>query len=379
MASFSGRSRDELLRQMRFSTELRAGYTEAENVVAILEQAGFVDGVDFISQDENGTPTIDVGMHVVPVFHLDDESPLTELWDMAGACGGMFFANPDGMFAYRNALWLLHITTPSLYLDRSRWQSYDQSWAQSELYSDLEIEMNALALTLFDVVWTSDDLHTVRSGDTLHVTAEFRQPSSGVVAPVQTVDYEAASAGGYKMTSHVTVMATIYAQRAELSIYNGHPWRTAYMTKLQMRGAAYVSDSTQKIKKASTNAFWDNISRRKRRVGSVYIQTVPQAQMLAAQLMYQQERPTLYHNVSGVPGAPSRRLGDLVSITRDVNGVSSATTGHVIQIGWQLGHAGFWQNLTIVDRRRLYESTDYFRLGVNTLNQGSASDGQVYY
>lgn len=79
----------------------------------------------------------------------------------------------------------------------------------------------------------------------------------------------------------------------------------------------------------------------------------------------------------GVPGVPSRRLGDKVTIN-DSSVMSSSRDAFITSINWRMTSNGFSQDITAVDAAQLYpyQATGYFTVGTNTLG---ASAKRVFY
>ena len=110
--TFDCRSWDEVILQQRvstlqsiFSTIYTSGYTEEQIIARWLTDAGMNDGVEFTSQAFGGTPTLDPGLWIINWAWLDDESPMTDIWQLAAAAGGRFYADPDGVFRYEMPHW----------------------------------------------------------------------------------------------------------------------------------------------------------------------------------------------------------------------------------------------------------------------------------
>ena len=398
VAELSWLSRMDLLRAAAISTVVRENYTEAANIQYALEQAGFVDGDDFVSQvkwlavrDDAGWlaahplvegPTIEPAMHTVPAFWLDDEPPFGDLSDLAAACLGSFTCNRNGLFGYENVASWYFRQTPVLNLTRSTWQDYETSYLDEDLWQRVVVEMMSLAALDEGVIWESEEVPVLAAGESKTITAAYRQPATSVRAPVSGTDFTAITAGGAKIGDvHVTMVA--YGQRAELTLTNSHAWRQAYVVGLQLRGVALDSRPGQQVIETSSDAFWTGRQATRRPISGVYVQTYPQASMIAKLVRDRHQLPLQVHVVRGIQGLPQLRVGDLVAIDPDAVGgilTSGRRLAHVVEIGWRLGASGFWQDLTCVDREGLFAAdTEYFVLGTHRLGSVGADRGRMFY
>jgi len=388
VAQFTIRSRDELIREDKRSTALRQNYTEAENIVYALTQAGFVDGTDFFTpavaaaQTPPVAPTIDAGLHTIPAFYLDDEAVLPELWDLAASCGGWFYCDPDGLFNYASATRWLNEDTPAYFLDPGKWGGYSKGYNDGSLVKTVIVELSPMNELTEAVLWESDEIVTVAAGATKTITAKLRQPAVSIYGMVSAVDWRAVTSGGVDITSNVTISLTKYAQRVEMTIANNHGWRTAFLVRLQLRGVGLDGRPGQQVEVTSTDSFWTNRTPRKLPTSGFYIQTYAQAKFLADFHIDRHEQPTMYHSITGLPGRPAMRLGHQVAISAsDVFTPETTRYAHVYEIRWRLSRQGFTQDVELVDRERLYAYATaspvkpYFRLGATAL--GTA--GRYFY
>ena len=388
IAQFTVRSRDELIREHKLSTALRQNYTESENIVYALTQAGFVDGTDFFtpavaaSQTPPVTPTIDAGLHTIPAFYLDDEAVLPELWDLASSCGGWFYCDPDGMFNYASATRWLNEDTPAYFLDPGKWGGYSKGYNDGNLVKTVVVELSPMNELTEAVLWESDEIVTVAAGATKTITAKLRQPATSVYGMVSAVDWRAVTSGGTDITGNVTISLTKYAQRVEMTIANNHGWRTAFLVRLQLRGIGLDGRPGQQVEVTSTDGFWTDRTPRKLTTSGFYIQTYAQAKFLADFHIDRHEQPTMFHSITGLPGRPAMRLGHQVAISLEAGVITPNTRyAHVYEIRWRLSRQGFSQDVELVDRERLYAYATaspvkpYFRLGATAL--GTA--GRYFY
>ena len=398
-AELSWLSRLDLLRENAMSTVVRQWETEASNIEYVLEQAGFVDGDDFVSQAKWLTvrddavwlaahplvegPTIEPAMHVLPAFWLDDEPAFGDLSDLAAACLGSFLCNQNGLFGYENVASWYFRQTPVLNLTRSSWQDYETSYRDDDLWQRVVVEMMSVAALDEGVIWESEEVPVLAAGESRTITAVFRQPAVNALAPVAGVDFRAVTAGGAQVDAYVHATMVGYGQRAELTLTNSHPWRQVYVVGLQLRGVALDSRPGQQVVETSSDGFWAGRQATRRNISGVYVQTYPQASMIAKLVRDRHERPLRVHVVRGVQGLPQLRVGDLVAIDPDAVGgilTQGRRLAHVVEIAWRLGASGFWQDLVCVDREGLFAAdTEYFVLGTHRLGSVGADRGRMFY
>jgi hypothetical protein len=394
-ATFDCRSRDDLLLQKRLSSTLADfvaintnGETEDKIIARWLTAAGLTDGTDFVSQayaTANSVPaTLDRGFWVIPWAWLDDSSPLEEIWALASACGGRFYCDPAGIFRYENvAHWLgsPHDTSQAT-LTQASYERILPRYYDNELFQAVTVEVVPRETVDSDDIWVNDGVITIPPGQTRTITAQLRQPAYIVTG----VTYVATTSGGTNITADVTIDArTDYAQRVEIVLENTHATQAANVRDLAVVGQAVEGSNKQEEAAESADSFWSSRTGRNRSVrGNTYIQSGAQGAMLAEFLRDWHERPRLFFQVDGVPGAAGRRLGDRLTIN-DSSVMSASRAGFVIAVNWSLGVTGFRQGYELVDATSLYPYADttpgYFVIGTNKLGDeiGSTLPGRLFY
>lgn len=369
------RSRDELLLQRRFSTDLSTfqawhddGYNEGQIISAILTAAGITTGT-----------AIDPGLVRLDWAWLDDESVLEEIWALAAACGGRFYCDPDGTMRYENAThWLAHSASGETLTRADYDQGLELAYTDDDLYNVVTVEAASRYAAPDDVLWESEEPVMIPPSGSKAVTARLRQPAYTAV-----VSYTAAAAGGENLASYISVTATYYAQRVELSIANSNPYWAAYLRPLQIVGRPVQGGPTQEESRdsathGSNGAFFTTRGGRTRSMRSnPYVQSRAQAGMLALFLLHQSEYPRLTYRLRGVLGRPQRRLGDRVTIS-DSSVMSANRDVFLVGIRWRLTPNGFQQDLEGIDAAALYpyQTDGYFVVGTNTL---SATSKRIFY
>jgi hypothetical protein len=224
----------------------------------------------------------------------------------------------------------------------------------------------------------------VPPSSTKKITARLQQPLYFSYGP----EWQAVSGGGLDLGNSnnptvVTMAATFYAQRAELTITNTSPYWAAYMRNFRIMGYPVLGgpsfeESRNSADHGSNGAFFAARGQRTRAVrGNAYVQSKAQAGMLASFLLAQSERPRLTYRLRGCPGKPWRRPGDRITID-DPSVMSAGRDAFVTAISWRLSSSGFGQDLEAVDAAQLYphQAEGYFVVGTNTLG---ASAKRVFY
>ena len=198
--------------------------------------------------------------------------------------------------------------------------------------------------------------------------------------------------GGGDLSASVTVTATNYAQRAELSIVNAHTTQAVAMRPLRVTGVPMVGGpSSEEVRTSalhgSNAAFFTTRGSRDRSLrGNPYIQSKAQAGMLAQFLLDRFERPRLFYTATGCPGEPLRHPGDRVSFNDPTIMPGGAREAMLLAVQWTYSEGGFVQNLEALDAAGLYPSTGsapgYFLIsasGGSKLGSADAARGCLFY
>lgn len=369
------RSLDERLLQQRISTTITglqawhdSGYTDGQVVEGLLLLANVTNYAT------------DAGMFAIPWAWLDDESALDEIWQIAGACGGRFYCDPEGVMRYEDAThWLKspHGTSQETF-SRGTFQTLTPSYSDSDLYSEVAAETSPREIDVPDVLWEPDELVSVPPDTTKPLTVRLKQAAYSVDAIV----IKASTISGTDISSDVTIDQTNYVQRVELEITNANTTHTAYLRPLQITGKALKGGPTQEEKRTSAidgnnNTWWASRSttRTKTVRGNPYIQTRAHAGAVALMLLHRAEAPRLTFRLGGCPGDPTRRCGDRITIS-DAYVMTSDRDAFITAISWRVDNSGFVQDIEAVDAATLYPYADgdgYFVLNSSKLGTGVGS------
>ncbi len=377
-ATIECRSTDELLLGRRMSTSTAnlqtayaGGYTEGDVINQWMVLAGL-------------TGVVDDGLFPIPWAWLDDESVLEEMWQLASACGGRFYCDPDGTYRYEDAThWLKspHGTSQET-ITRAGMAGFEPAYSDSDLYSEITVEASARDLGASAVLWEPDEPAIIPPFVTKAMTARLSQPAYSVDAPTMN----AHTAGGYDITSSVTVTVTAAnVQRVELSIANAHG-EAAYLHPFHITGRALVGGPTQEEKRTSAShgangAWWAARGQRSKTLrGNAYIQARAHAAAMALFLLHRSEYPRLSYKLRGVPGKPTRRCGDRITVN-DTATMSAARDAFITGISWRLTQNGFSHDLDCIDATSLYpyQTEGYFILGTSKLGAAGTGTAHIFY
>ena len=368
--TISCRSNEELLLQARSSTTQASmvamhnnSYSEAQIIAAWLQQLGYGSG-DY---------ALDPGMYTIPWAWLDDESPLEDIWMLAAAAGGRFYADTNGIFRYEAAPHYLasdHTTAVDA-LTRDHYGNIEFEWQDSDLYDRVVVETAPRQESALAIVWEPDATIVVPAGGSTTVTARFRQ----AVTAVTNVAWRAKSSASQDITSSVSLAApSYYAQRVDLTWSNAHATRAAYLYGVAISGVPLIGGPTQEVTAkygvGLTPRFWTSRGDRVKSLrNNLYIQSRAQARSLASFLFDQCEYPRLRVTLHNVPGKPSYRLGDRLSIyDSKLMDLNSSIDIMIDRIGWRCNSNGFTQEISGIDvTGGLYHMTSYFQLDVDAL------------
>ena len=377
---FECRSVDERLLGRRMSTS--AADLRANNAAGVREG-------DIISQWltlAGASGTVDRGVFVIPYAWMDDESVLEEIWQIASACGGRFYADPDGTLRYEDMThWLKspHNTSQETFT-RADFTSLEPVYGDADLYSSVTVEASGRDVGAAGVLWEPEEQIVIPPDISKTVTARLRQAAYSIDAPF----WKAGTAGGNDITSSVTVTVTAYnVQRVEMTITNAHTTEAAYMHPFSISGRALTGGPAQEETRTSAanggnSAWWTSrgTTRSKAIRGNAYIQTGAHAAALALAQLHRSEAPRLTYRLRGCPGKPSRRCGDRITIN-DTAIMSSARDAFITGISWRLTQNGFTQDIEAIDAAGLfpYAAAEYFIVGTNKLGAAGTGTARIWY
>lgn len=377
--SFECRSMDELLLQKKISTtgpELKNSVdnptTEKEIITSLLTHPS-VNFADY---------SIDSGFFTIPYFWMDDESVLEEIWSIAAACGGVVFTEPNGRLVYKNfQYWVNGLSqTKVKTFGRGDYTDLKIKWTDDDLYNAVTVEASPRGLGENSVLWEPDDNITIPANGTKTVVAKMRQAAYFI----DEVTYQPVTSGGVNISSNVTIVTEIFAQRINLVFTNTHPTQAANIQTLQIKGIPVVGSPTIEETFESTSSFWTGRAGRTRTIrNNVYIQSRAHAKSIGEFLLNASEQPKVIYTIVNTPGNPSYHLGKLIGVT-DSKTISGERDAFITSVNWSYtSSGGFVQTIEAIDTSVVlaYPANNYFVIGMvgNTLSNCSGTGKRAYY
>lgn len=347
------------LTQAQFTALHDAGGTEAAAIAAFLDAAG-VPG---------GERSIDAGIFPIPWAWVDDESAIEEAWALAAACGGRFYGDPDGKLVYANlARWqtATRSTTVQYSFDRDTLSHFSLRLDDADLYNVVTVEASPRSAGGLGVVWEPETPPILAPGETKTVAARYDAPAYMVTG----VQHNARDYAGIDRTTAVTVTATYYAQRADLTLTNNSTLQVIVqplrVLGVAVAGGPEIEERRTSAANGSNAAYWTGRGDRSLSVrGNAYVQTQPHAATLAQFLLDRCEYPRLLAYAK-LPGQPGLRLGDRVQITDPVT-MSATFVGYVTSIRWSYAVGAFDQDVEMIQAAQMYTyDGQYFIVGTHS-------------
>lgn len=334
--------------------------TEADVIEQWLSDAGVA----------GGDQEIDAGLVTIPWAWLDDESIIEDIWALAGAAGGRFYVDCEGIFRYENAQhWLFspHTVSQQTY-GRGDYRRLLAAYDDADLYSDVTVEVSGRRIEGIDSLWTPEEDQVIPAGETKTITAQFRYPAYSI----DDVKFAPQSAGGINLDADVTLSdATYYAQRAELEFTNAGTY-AAYLLNFSVTGRPITGGPRQEEKAEQADSFWTNRAQRNRRISSnIYVQTAAHGRMLAEMVRDLVDSPRMTYRLEQALGNPQRRLGDRITIDDDAV-MSSSKQAIITAISFTFNQTGFWQTIEAIDVTSLFPYSDYLVIGTDVLGTEKA-------
>jgi hypothetical protein len=204
------------------------------------------------------------------------------------------------------------------------------------------------------VLFAITDPIEVAAGATVEIWGDYRQETSTtrliggtgqVTSLVSGTDYIANDLrddSGSVRTSDVTITATAYAASAKFEIENTSG-STLFLTTLQIRGQAITDDAPQSVEAVSVSADVDRLLD----IDLPYQSNLVIAEALAGRLLDLYETPANQvlsfgfnpqRSAALMGQALSREIGDVVTLTETMTGISSAQVViHQITMTWSHG------------------------------------------
>jgi hypothetical protein len=230
-------------------------------------------------------------------------------------------------FIYENAT--AHVSQ-SIYdtLTRADYGGLSVKYPDTDLQKVISVAVTNYELQpLRDTIYTLDKPISIAPGATIVHEVSMDNPAYSV----GTVAYTATTAGGWNITSDVTVTLTQYSQKLSFSIANANA-NAAVLRLLKVTGQAVslatglrtqtdagqavaaAGGTKQKYMATSADSFWDNVAERKREINNKYVQSYAQAGGLANAVLAANGTPLQVTTLDNVLGRPAIGLGTKLAV-----------------------------------------------------------------
>lgn len=325
--------------------------------------------------------SLDVGIYQIPWTWLDDESLVDDIWEAAGADGGLAWFNQNGLLIYKNPL---------------AWTNLSSVWTFGEggyEMAEPEIDISPVATKVI-VEWSGrepgaeaevyrmDRPKVILPGAYETWTARFNNAALVVRTPDYHEpynDYYAVSGGGLDMTRNLAIdVFNAVGQQATIMVHNNSTNQAARLIVFKLRGQPLIGGPTEQTEALASPAPYAFERLRSER-GNSYCQTDVQGASLAQLLALRGRRIRPVWKLTNVPGIPQIELGDLTTFQEHYSlGAGQSVSGVVTEIAWESSDGGFVQKLSLMDVTDLSAYTNYFVIGTSALGNGAGS-GRAYY
>ena len=354
-------------------TFYETGKDEGRLIAKTLELCDLEDGVDFISQDYPGTPTVDIptiapGMFTIPWYWLDSESPIEDCWKLAAACGGRFFFDVrTKMYTYQNMTMYGTVTeyaTSQTTISESNSDVIMPVLNDKELYEKIKVTAQPRGIGYTQTVWESEDIPRLAPGEVLVLWAKLNNPIYKYSTPAYT--WEATTTSGYSRTSDVSISASYYTQSVKFTITNSGVYHI-FLRNFKLMGKPIEGGENYVYDKLSDNTtFWSSKDGKERAIENPYIQTPAQAQAIGDLLAGRQGNFGERYSVKGYKGNNFLRAGQRVTLSNSTIGIN--TDAIITKASFSLGTGEITQDLELFSTTYIHPlpNTNYFKIGTNS-------------
>ncbi len=325
----------------------------------------------------SGARTLDTGLFTVSYVWLEDDEIWPELKRIAEADGGRVYFDKSGNLIFENMHhWLDDLdgngehTSSQFTFSVSNISELNPKIFTKDVVSGVLVEINAREETGQAIVYSRDDVISVRPNSTEKITALLNFPSRSIAAPVENVDFVTITSGSRRITGDLTFATTNFAQRVELVATNANTSYALYLVILQIRANPLVGGPVEDVQIDSAAGYAQD-NRIHKVQGQLYIQGKIHAETIGEFLRDRLEKPKLSYTLTGVPAIPYLELGDRVTVTGttgDAIGYTLNRAAFITGIDWAFtGKEYNFTSITMVDKNRLWMLDDYFRSGTDGL------------
>lgn len=295
----------------RVSTALQQDKRPDELIAAWLTASGLGYG-----------SSLEISERVIAYGWLDDESVGEDINRLLEADGGLCYFDRDGTLIYKSGSWAARPAASVYTFTVSRVEALEPDWSFDERLDRVAVTIRPRYAARYATLWEGPADLSVGPGETITLTAHFRDPVLAVANPAYSTteadsDWVARNAANALLETAgassvaVTVSGT-YAQSRTVTITNNAAER-AYLPQLRLRGQALPADAEQRVYAGSGDqvATLDN----------PYVQTIDHGQALADARLARQQVVRQTVALRGVPAQPHLEVADRVTVTEADTGI----------------------------------------------------------
>ena len=258
---------------------------------------------------------VDHGFFYLPYAWLDDEDVYSEATKAAASEGGYFFFSETGTATFRNAAWWATRadSKTSVYtFTVAKFTDITPGYDWKSLATGARVEYQGRQPAGEQTVWKSSGVLVVPPGLS-SIEARLEYPCEEIYPPSSPIDWLPINAGGVPMLDEIGVMLLNQAAQRTHIAFSILSHETAFITRMQLRGRALYGGPTEQIDRNVDVALVPaNVVRIS---DNPYIQTLPQAALVADLSVDRMQYPRLTYRINGAPAIPWLQLGDRVTIT----------------------------------------------------------------
>lgn len=358
-----------VLLKRKLSTKLKKQINPRDWMIYLMQVALGDNASKFIGNN------MDSGFFFIPYAWLDDEDAYSECSKAAASEGGYFFFNELGKSVFRNAAWWARASTTSVYtFTVAKFTDITPGYDWQSVATGALVEYQGRQPAGEQVVWKSSGVIVVppspdgsTPGETT-IDARLEFPCEDVYPPTLVTDWLPINAGGVALSDVVEWVMSHDTQSAAIRIKN-YAHETAFITRMQLRGLALYGGPTEQVKRnvavplVPTNVL--------RYADNPYVQTKPQADLLADLAADRMQYPRLTYRLDGVPAIPWLQLGDRITITA-TEPITTSRDAIITKLDfrWQVNSL-FTMSIEAVDAAGLFQYPTFFVLGTSVYNSST--------
>jgi hypothetical protein len=331
---------------------------------------GYAAGpINWVLWQAGGRPLEQAGTYPTALFYYSCDQALiapdwTWLagengWDeclrLARAGGALLYVQPDGTVRARNPLTMISSSVQTY--SESDWQSMDERQSNEQVMTRAQAAYTPRRLVAVQTVIDDSTPRLIANGASLTIPLEPQLPIATWVLDGSSLPADALTAttlDGHPVTTGLATSVTTAAQRLTLTVTN----TTAVpvlLHRITVRGQPIAAGE----RGIQTSGGVDTDPTRTLE-DSPYVQSAIQAQQLIDLSLAYYGTARSVRTVAGLPWAPNREPGTVVSLTCATWGLNAVA--HLI-MDQQVSQTGAQMDLTCLDITGLPVVGDYFQVG----------------